>query len=396
MSNYQKSAPLKQGSESPEAHKSGDISKTQPTRRPLDAPKPTHKSDESQNPYPSKTIPQRKLDSSCYRLSRVPHKFSTGKVNKTEQGNFAEQYYNSPDNEIDIREPEEKLKEVDAKLGDENAEIDNDQRFELLVQQKQLRILVYGENSPEVIQSMTAIGSFYNSLGYYTSASRNLNKAQQQAKNSKLTDEDQFKLNLELTDVALHSSCQNKSESQKKLAEADKLLSPYAETETSCPKMAYRRDLYMSDILFRKQKFEESIPFFERAGDNYPQANPEKTKDQAEIYVKGAQAAKEANQTEKETEFYKKAIAVYEELEMTNEAEKLKEKLPNENGEGGQNNANGESQQDNRDYNNQYQNNNYNKPPPPSQSSALPSLKQQIEQRVDDEMDNPPPEQPAQ
>lgn len=388
MSNYQKSAPLKQGTESPEPHKSPEPSRTQPTRRPLDAPKPSNRQDPKQNSYPTKTINQKQLDSSCYRLSRVPHKFTTAKVNKAEQGNFAEQYYNSPDNEIDIRPPEEKLKDVDAKLGDENAEIESDERFDLLIQQKQLRILVYGENSPEVIQSMTAIGSFYNSQGFYTSANRNLSKAQSSAKNTKLSEEDQFKLNLELTDVALHSSSQNKSEQQKKLSEADKLLSPYAETETSDPKLAYRRDLYIADIHSQKKRYEESLPFYERAGDNFPQANPEKTKEMAEIYVRGAQAANQAQNTEKEIEFYKKAIAVYQELQMDAEAQKLQEKLPAEPAEG--ENAEGQENPDQAQENQPKQD---GSAPPPAQNANTSQglgLKQQIEARVDDEIDNKP------
>lgn len=377
-----KSTPIKpvQAEQDPNEQK---MTKTTQQRRSLDAPKPTPKPNDEQFFIPSK-LDQKSMDSACYRLSRIPQKFNTAKVAKTSgNSSYAQTYYaNNPDATVDTRPPKEKLEEIDKKLaGEENeakeeeekkeettekkeeneekeAQNKDDERFELLVQQKSLRFLVYGENSPEAVQSMTALGAFYTAHDHPESALRHLNKAQQTAKTTKLSEEDSFKLGLELADANMHAGAHStsKQDKNKKMDLAEKAIMPYAEYETSDAKLGFRRDLICAEIFNLRKKYEKAVPLYEKAGDNYPSANPEKTKAMGDIYVKGAECAKNAAENpepkdEKEAkaqkeeeknpeeeeqkqevdyaakakELYQKAISVYNDLGETKEAEKYKE-----------------------------------------------------------------------
>lgn len=292
------------------------------------------------------------MDSACYRLSRIPQKFNTAKVVKTTgNSSYAQSYYASnPDAQLDTRPPKEKLEEIDKKLADfesenseesgEKSQNKDDERFDLLVQQKSLRFLVFGENSPEAVQSMTALGTFYTAHDHPDSALMHLNKAQQTAKTTNLSEEDSFKLGLELADANMHSGAQsqNKQDKAKKVELAEKAIMPYAEYETGDDKLSFRRDLICAEIFSAKKKYEKAVPLYESAGDKYPAANPEKTKAMGDIYVKGAEAATSAAENSegkegeekvdyaaKAIELYQKAMSVYNELGETKDAEKCKE-----------------------------------------------------------------------
>ena len=359
----QKTSPVK--NQEPPEQNDQKLTKTSQARRSLDAPKPTHQRQEYT--VPSSKLNQKDMDSACYRLSRVPQKFNTNKVSKGDPNqNYAQNYYaNKSDVQIDTRPPKEKLEEIDKKLGDSNEDTDDNEKFDLLVQQKTLRSLVYGENSPEAVQSMTAMGAYYNEQGHPDSALRHLNKAKQTEKTVELSQEDSFKLAVELADANMHASTSSKQEKSKKVDAAEKAISPYINTETDDKKLGYRRDYLVSEIYYRKKKYAESVPFFEKAGDGYTSCHDEKTKELAEIYEKGGEAAKiaaeqeekkkeeeenqdvENNETEigettkqtneeeeekkekidygqKSKELYQKAISVYEDLGENELAEKLK------------------------------------------------------------------------
>ena len=364
MSRYQKTAPIKNQPNEQSEQSDPKLAKTSQPRRSLDQPKPTF-TQKNDNSYPSSKLSQKDMDSACYRLSRTPQKFKTNKTKIETNQNYAQNYYASnPDVQIDTRPPKEKLEEIDKKLGD-GGDMDENEKFDLLVQQKSLRSLVYGENSPESVQSMTALGAFYNEQGHPDSALRHLSKAKQTEKTTEISEEDSFKLAVELADANLNASSSSKQERNKKIDAADKALSPHIETETEDKKLGYRRDLYVAEISAKKRRYEQAAKFYEKAGDHFLDAHEEKTKEMAELYVKGAESAHAALEKEekkkeeqqeqeydqesseeldqqdqkdaedskdedkvdyqqKEKELYQKAISVYEELNENELADKLR------------------------------------------------------------------------
>ena len=367
MSRYQKTAPVRNQQNDVQDQNDPKLSKTTQQRRSLDQPKPTF-TQRNDNSFPSSKMSQKDMDSACYRLSRTPQKFKANKNKIETNQNYAQNYYASnPDVQIDTRPPKEKLEEIDKKLSD-GGDMDENEKFDLLVQQKSLRSLVYGENSPESVQSMTALGAFYNEQGHPDSALRHLSKAKQTEKTTQLSEEDSFRLAVELADANMNATSNSRQEKNKKIDAADRALSPHIETETSDKKLGYRRDLYVAEIASKKKRYGQAVKYYEKAGDNFLDAHDEKTKEMAELYVKGAEAAQaqldreerkkeqdqeqeydqesseeieqqdqqknEANNDEKkeekvdyqqkEKELYQKAINVYEDLNEHELADKLR------------------------------------------------------------------------
>jgi len=124
-------------------------------------------------------LQSKEVHSSAYRLSRVPQKFDVAKLrqaNKSES--WAESFFKSnPDQKVDKRPPIEKLEEISSKIAENGQEYQ--ERLSLLLQQKALRYIIYGENSVQSLQSHAEIGILYNKNERYSSAVRHLQKAYQ-------------------------------------------------------------------------------------------------------------------------------------------------------------------------------------------------------------------------
>ncbi|OHS93819.1 hypothetical protein TRFO_02339 [Tritrichomonas foetus] len=286
---------------------------------------------------------------------------------------FAVQYYS--DNPVDTRTPQEKLDEVESKLGESN--VDNDEKFSLLVQKRSLCQMIYGENSPESIRAATELGAFYNSLEKPESALRNLNKAHQSAKQVQLEEEDGFLLALELADASLNSKQGSKQERHKQIVLADNTLTPYAEHEGATPQIVFRKDLCFARIRAYRQKFEEAVNYYEKALSEYSASKEnnekkdddekkddnEKKDDEEEekeediiepnLYVEAAQIAEKA-ESEKSEEWFKKAYDLYTQRGFEAEAKRIENKIPSEEGneeEEEQGQGNGEEEEGQADQN---------------------------------------------
>ncbi|KAH0786148.1 hypothetical protein GPJ56_009825 [Histomonas meleagridis] len=287
---------------------------------------------------------QKEIDSSCYRLSRASPKYSTS-IKSNQNESFAETYYSN--NQVDTRPPEEKLEEINDKLQDKD--LDDDEKFILLVQKRSLCQMAYGDNSAEAIRAGTELGAFYNESGKPESGLRNLNKAHQSAKITKdeLTDEDKFKLAVEIAHSNIYAKAQNKQEKSKGIHSADSILSPYSETESEDKVLSYRRYLYLAKIKYYKRKYTESVDFYEKALNGYQPPPKKKNKkhddneeeekeeekkssDEPDLYVEAAMAAEKAGDEDKAHEFYKKAYDLYIDLEYEEKAEAIKDKAVRE------------------------------------------------------------------
>ncbi|EAX92760.1 hypothetical protein TVAG_373590 [Trichomonas vaginalis G3] len=300
------------------------FSKTQRyDRTHLEAPKPIPKPRDEKF-FVASQINQRELDSSSYRLSRVPQKFTSTKMNKgIPPQSFVDQYYsNNPNAQVDTRTPKEKLEDLKAKLGEENEESDPQEKLDLIVQQKTLSSLVYGETSVETIRSLIAMGAFYNTQYLPESAMRHLKKAKGITGSVQTEDKDLLRLHVEITDSKMQTP--SNTPKQKLYSSFEKILSPYKETITEDKKLAYRRNLYMAEIYYYQNKFEEAIPFYESASEGFSEANTKKEQKPqlATLLIHEAECYHGIEDKNKEKESYEKAIDVYKELEMKYDVDK--------------------------------------------------------------------------
>jgi hypothetical protein len=274
------------------------------------------------------------MDSSCYRLSRVPQKFNVAKTVKSETSeSFAVTYYST--NPVDTRPPPDKLEEVESKLGEK---VDDDEKFTLLVQKRGLCQMIYGENSPECIRATTQLASFYNEHGKPDSANRNLNKAVQSSKQTDLSEEDAFGIAVESADANLHAAASAKSEKSKQITAAADALHPYLEYESESASLKYRRDLCMARIRSFRNRCAESLEFYEKAVGAFSSVHEGETdsngeakdnrSEEANLYVETAQVAEQVEgKLEQAQIYYQKAFDLFEQLESKEDCENIGQRL---------------------------------------------------------------------
>lgn len=343
----------------------------------------TNNKQAQQQQVPQKKMNRKDMDSACYRLSRVPQKYSMTKAVKSENSDsYAVTYYQS--NPVDTRTMQEKLEEIESKIND--SDMEEDEKFTLLVQRKALNTMIYGENSPESIRAATDFGSFYNSLEKPESALRNLSKAYAASKQVELSEEDAFVLAVELADASLNAK-QPSKEKHKQIVVADNAITPFAEREEGTAQILFRKDLCLARIRAYRQKFEEAISYYEKTLSEYasfkeaekqddtenkenkenaententegqespepqepqenqeneekqekqekqnPEEEDEKDRDIVEpnLYVEAASIAERAENYEKANEWYKTAYNMYIDRGYKKAAARIEDKIPRE------------------------------------------------------------------
>ncbi|EAY20630.1 hypothetical protein TVAG_163260 [Trichomonas vaginalis G3] len=292
----------------------------------------------SNGPRKTQKITQRDMDSACHRLSRVPQKFSSSKAVQSEKSEpFAVTYFkNNPDAAQDIRPPDEKLSDIETAL---QGQLQASEKFSLLVQQKALRFINYGENSPEAFRSFLAIGAFYNEQKRPDSAIRHLNKAkalQEQQKCEVSPDED-AQLAVELADAHLSYK------TQKHTRDAFEALRPHLETEIEDIKYRHRRDLYKARCYNYLEQLDEAQEPYAAALETYDEAhqppegqeNNEKENDQrketqkehAKLYCEAADAAERLNHIKTAKRYYREAMNIYSDLGIEQASKGLEIKI---------------------------------------------------------------------
>lgn len=285
----------------------------------------------SNGPRKTQKITQRDMDSACHRLSRVPQKFSSSKAVQSEKSEpFAVTYFkNNPDAAQDIRPPDEKLSDIETAL---QGQLQASEKFSLLVQQKALRFINYGENSPEAFRSFLAIGAFYNEQKRPDSAIRHLNKAkalQEQQKCEVSPDED-AQLAVELADAHLSYK------TQKHTRDAFEALRPHLETEIEDIKYRHRRDLYKARCYNYLEQLDEAQEPYAAALETYDEAEKnekendqrkETQKEHAKLYCEAADAAERLNHIKTAKRYYREAMNIYSDLGIEQASKGLEIKI---------------------------------------------------------------------
>ena len=127
---------------------------------------------------PVSKIGGKELNSSCYRLSRPPQKFTQIKaIQQDKQEPWAASYFQKHPEELKKTEPNVKLEKINELLnGNQNLSYETKQK--LLIRKKTLTYIKFGENSYEAIEAHHDIGLFYQDTMHNSSAIRHYEKAQ--------------------------------------------------------------------------------------------------------------------------------------------------------------------------------------------------------------------------
>lgn len=287
----------------------------------------------------TKLTPQEQ-SSSAYRLSKANSKYNQSKT--IEQGlykTYMEAYYkNHPNEQIDKRPVKEKFKDLQKQF--QNTNLDENQRLNLLVQEKALNLIQFGENSHQSFLSFINIGICYNRLNKPTSAIRNLEKAHQLESVAKATKGEKELVAIETTEAHLvlfsDATRANKTdEANKQLKNAFNVIKPFMSTEIEELELEFRKSLAIAHIFNIKQMFVEAIPHFDSGVNAFFELYPDYSESHAQLAIEAAENAEFVRDTDNNavhTKFYyyKLAYDIYKKLGMEEEAKEIEPKLPKE------------------------------------------------------------------
>lgn len=278
---------------------------------------------------PSTKLSSREMDSACRRLARVPNKklnVNNRNANETPE-NFASNFFaQNPDTPLDKRSPQEKLDEINAKLHD--LDLEENDRFSLLVQKKAICSLAFGDSSPESFEALIQLGSFYNSQQRPDSALRHLLKAQEIIKTIEHTDDQAFSVAIEISDAYLSIRPQNKAEQTRNLNSAENALRPYDDSESDDKLLEYRKLLIQARIKYLRKQYEDSFNLYRKAYEALDSANQGKTTDQvATLLHEMGECAEAGDDINTALDMYQRAYNTFCELGMNDSAKLMKPKL---------------------------------------------------------------------
>jgi tetratricopeptide (TPR) repeat protein len=270
-------------------------------------------------PSPSRLAAQ---DSSAQRLSRTAPKHASRPRADTPESYAVEFFKENP---LDKREPREKLDEILSRLAEE---LDENERFHLLIQQKTLCYLTFGENSAQSVEAMRQIGEFYNAQHRPDGALRHLVRAQELAQSVDLSDAERLTLAVALADALLSVTPVTRQEEHKNLSAADTALNPLSGFEPEDQLLKYRRDLIAARLKGRKGRLTEAMIQYEKAAKTLDVLNEgEVTEMTAELYREMARTAEQGGDNASALRLYRRAQAIFRDLGLTDAAEAIDPKI---------------------------------------------------------------------
>lgn len=292
--------------------------------RQLDTRRAPNTANANNRGVPTKRLTQRDMDSSCHRLSRVPQKFSTSKAIQSEKSEpFAVSYFkNNPEAASDIRPPDEKLQEIELALN--NDDLEPSEKFSLLVQQKALRFISFGENSPDACRSMIAIGQFYNQQKRPESAIRHLEQAKKLEKTCEITENESVILAIELAEA--HVTYRT----AKHTREAAEALQDHCDTPIEDTRLRSRRELVKARILNQQNRHDMAIQPYHDAIQGYVEVTPGLTEELGHLYLEAADSAEQAKNNDAARTYYQNAHRVFQDIGDEKTLRFIEEKIQSE------------------------------------------------------------------
>jgi tetratricopeptide (TPR) repeat protein len=219
---------------------------------------------------------QQELATSSHRLSRVPQKLRAKP--ETAESYAADYFQTHADAVIDKRTPADKLEEVDIQL---MQDIEDEDRFRLLIQRKSLCYLVHGATSAELLESIRQLGEFYIERQQWESALRHLTKAHEMSQSVNLSDADALALAVDIAEKCLSLQTIPRHELNRQLAASESALTRYADIQTHDRRLPYRRDLALARICARRGRPTDAMAHYAKASQ---ELDGEVTQRSAELY----------------------------------------------------------------------------------------------------------------
>jgi hypothetical protein len=246
---------------------------------------------------------------------------------------YAAGYFRSnPNAVVDTADPESKLRDFESQL--ENSELDDTQRFQLLIRSKAMVYLLYGEDSPESLRIHAKLGAFYNETHRPQSALRHLKKSQEISEicSERGDDIDQKDLVLIAVDTAeahLSSRDDNAQESQKHINRANACLKQIQDYETDDLDLRYRCELVNARVLSAGRHPEKSFDQYEQAmGTLSEKLGGEPDTQLAKLYIEMCEVAEKIDDDERKVGYAEQAYKTFLSLDMYHSAEECAKKYP--------------------------------------------------------------------
>ena len=259
----------------------------------------------------NRVVSKFEIDSSSYRLSKVPQKFSTSNMTLDQRHDpFSVRYFKEhPDEEDDEHSPLEKLNSL------ENADLskmDEAQKFTYYAKKKALIYMAYGENSREALGAHLEIGDYYQDTGRAKSALRHYFRAH--------TIESSVEVDL-ITKARIATGKAECNFAMKKTKKKDvsataAALEPYLNVDIGDEKLCFRIDLLHARILYHMSKFQEALEKFKLV-----LASTDEIKCRggpallADLYYEAGYSASYSGNTDEAVRYFQRARDIYKELE---------------------------------------------------------------------------------
>jgi tetratricopeptide (TPR) repeat protein len=265
------------------------------------------------------------------RLAHVSPRFASSKRAELEKNEtYAVTYFkNNPDAVVDTRPPEDKLAELTTRL--EDYDLETTDKFTILIHQKSLNYILYGETSIEALRSHLALGVFYGDNHRPVSALRHLQKVASLKQNYELERTEEITLAVETADAHLQLRSDNRVESQKHINQAAEVIKSVQDEDIEDPLLKYRRDLVKSRILAARGRVENAMRQYEITLESLSAVTGgEDSNMTAKLYLEIAQTAEAAKDTEKAGDFYARSYQMFSDLGMEESAAAILPKVPKE------------------------------------------------------------------
>lgn len=252
-----------------------------------------------------------------------------------EKNLFCVSYFESNPSKMDIRDPEEKLKDLQERLNTKN--LSPQDKFTILSQINSLMSMLYGEFSIQVLRSEAELGFLYDENLYPLSALRHLEKAHSLEKRFKIGVEESINIAAEIALAHLYLRKKRKIHIMK----AKESIEPYYNSKITNSIIRFKRDLSRSRILAIQKKYNESFQSYQEALDSLQESNSNQISENegnlcleiAKIIEQGSKSIQ--NYKEKASEYYMRAHKIFLQIgdkESANNIDlnKLKSKNSNE------------------------------------------------------------------
>lgn len=256
---------------------------------------------------------------SMRQTSRVSQK-------RTYDNNFAARYFNeNPDRVPDKSPPGDKIKSIRRDL--EDPMINDNDKFNSLIRLKALTTLHYGENSPQMVDMLIELSTFYNEQNRPESALRNLKKAETITQNLELDEETLLKLAVEISTAYLDAKAESPSEKSRHVRQATASIKPFMETPTSDEYLKYKRNLVLSRIEARRDNYENAVRSYNQTVSSLKAARG-KCPELANLYQEMAVLAREKEDEDGTRKYAQKAYDIFNDLLMPESAQAVRNDFP--------------------------------------------------------------------